>query len=368
MLLAIGKFLAAAALALPAVPLPAQPLADLDDVLQPVLMRHKVPALAGAIVTNRGPVAIAAVGVRKAGTAVKVTPEDKWHLGSETKTMTAHLVAALVERGRLKWATTLTDSFPELAESFWPALRKATLAQLLSHRSGLAENLAWNAIPRQGSLREQREAAIRMLAQAPRRFDPGADFLYSNTGYVVAGAMAERASGSTWEELMTRMLFEPLGMRSAGFGGTGTPGRIDQPWPHLENGRPASTNGPAADNPPVMGPAGTVHASIGDWGRFIADHLKGARGERAQLSPSTYKLLQVPPAGGNYAMGWIALERDWAGGTVLTHSGSNSLNYCVVWMAPKLNVAALACTNQGGPVAARATEDAVGALVRYHQR
>ena len=357
--------LALLALALPAAQ--ARALADIDDVLQPVLMRHKVPALAGAIVTSKGPVAVAAVGVRKAGTGVKVTAGDRWHLGSETKAMTAHVIAALVERGRLKWETTLTDSFPEMAESFWPTLRKATLAQLLSHRSGLVENLAWNAIP-PGSAREQREAAVRMLAKAPRRFDPGADFLYSNTGYVVAGAMAERASGASWEELMARTLFEPLAMRSAGFGGTGTPGKIDQPWPHLENGRPASTNGPAADNPPVIGPAGTVHASIVDWGRFIADHLKGARGERALLSPLSYKRLHAPAPGGNYAMGWVALDREWAGGPVLTHAGSNTLNYCVVWMAPKINVAALACTNQGGPVAARATEDAVAAMVRYHQR
>jgi len=355
------------ALALPGARAPAQPLADIDDVLQPVLRRHKVPALAGAIVTNRGPIAVAAVGVRKAGTGVKVTARDQWHLGSETKAMTAHVIAALVERGRLKWETTITESFPEMAESFRPSLRKATLAQLLSHRSGLVENLPWNTLPR-GGAREQREAAVRMLAQAPRRFDPGADFLYSNTGYVVAGAMADRATGTSWEELMVRTLFEPLGMRSAGFGVTGTPGKIDQPWPHLQNGRPASTNGPAADNPPVMGPAGTVHASISDWGRFVADHLKGARGERALLSPASYRRLHAPSPPGNYAMGWIALEREWAGGPVLTHSGSNTLNYCVVWMAPRINVAALACTNQGGPVAARATEDAVGAMVRYHQR
>ena len=365
----MSKALIVFLLAVTLVPAPGRAaVADIDDVLTPVLKRHKVPALAGAIVTSRGPVAIAAVGVRKAGTAVQVTTADKWHLGSETKAMTATLIGALEERGRLKWESTLTEAFPELAASFAPVLRKATVTHLLSHRAGLIENIPWGGIQQRGTTRQQREAAMAMLAKAPLRFNPGAGFLYSNAGYVAAGAMAERAAGATWEELMARLVFEPLDMRSAGFGGTGTFGRIDQPWPHLENGRPASVNGPTADNPPVMGPAGTVHATIGDWGKFISDQLKGARGERALLKPYTYKKLHTPPAEGNYALGWIVAERDWAGGPALTHAGSNTLNYCVVWMAPRIDLAALACTNQGGPIAARATDDAVAAMIRYHQR
>ena len=178
--------------------------------------------------------------------------------------------------------------------------------------------------------------------------------------------MAERAANAAWEDLMMRQIFEPLGMRSAGFGGTGTPGKIDQPWPHLENGRPASGNGPKVDNPPVMGPAGAVHATMADWGKFITDQLKGARGERALLRPYTYKKLHTPPADGDYAMGWIVTRRGWAGGTVLTHAGSNTMNYCVVWMAPLVDFAVLICTNQGGSLAAKATDEAAWTLIRHY--
>lgn len=356
-------------LALASAPAPGQPASvSIGDLLEPVRQRHRMPALAAAVVTGKGLVVQAAVGVRKAGTDVKVTTDDLWHIGSETKAMTATLLGALEEQGRLKWETTITDAFPELAATFAPVMRKATLAHLLSHRAGLIENLAWDRIAQTGTPREQRGAALKMAARAPLRFNPGTGFLYSNLGYVVAGAMAERAANAAWEDLMTRMLFGPLNMGSAGFGGTGTPGKIDQPWPHLENGRPASMNGPKADNPPVMGPAGTVHCTMADWGKFIADQLKGARGERALLKPYTYKVLHTPPDGGDYAMGWIVTQRDWADGTVLTHAGSNNLNYCVVWMAPRIDLAFLVCTNQGGPLAAKAADDAVATLIRYYQK
>lgn len=339
---------------------------NINELLEAVRQRHRMPALAAAVVTSSGLLAQGAVGVRKAGTDVKVTVDDLWHLGSDTKAMTATMIGALEEQGRLKWDSTITDAFPELAAAFAPVMRKATLFQLLSHRAGLIENIEWSKIAQTGTTREQREEALKMAARAPLRSAPGAGYVYSNLGYVVAGAMAERAANTSWEELMTRMVFEPLRMRSAGFGGTGTPGVIDQPWPHHENGRPASSNGPKADNPPVMGPAGTVHCTMADWGRFITDQLKGARGERAMLRTFTYKMLHTPVGDSNYAPGWIVTERDWGGGTVLTHAGSNTLNYCVVWMAPRVDYAFLVCTNQGGPAAAKATDDAAGMLIRNY--
>jgi len=75
--------------------------AAINDLLESVRQRHRMPAMAGAIVTSKGLVAQGAAGVRKAGTDVKVTVDDKWHLGSETKAMTATLIGSLEEQGRL---------------------------------------------------------------------------------------------------------------------------------------------------------------------------------------------------------------------------------------------------------------------------
>jgi CubicO group peptidase (beta-lactamase class C family) len=176
--------------------------------------------------------------------------------------------------------------------------------------------------------------------------------------------MIEAVTGKSWEDALREQVFSPLNMTSAGFGPTGTPGKNDQPWPHEENGKPASEKGPL-DNPPALGPAGTVHCSMTDWAHFIGDQLRGGRGEKALLSPESYKLIQTAqPGGGDYGFGWGCLKRKWADGPALTHAGSNTMNFALVWLAPKKDIALLACTNTGIENAGPAVDEAVGALLK----
>ncbi len=338
----------------------------LNDLLEAVRLSDQVPGLAGAVVTGKGLEAVGAAGVRKSGADAAVTAGDEWHIGSDTKAMTAAMIGRLVERGKLRWDSSLGEVFPELLGSMAPALRKVTLLHLLSHRSGLPANTLWGLVPRTGTTRDQRLAVMKSVASLKPAAEPGATYLYSNLGYVLAGAMAERAADASWEDLMRTLLFEPLGMTGAGFGGVGTPGELDQPWPHGEDGRPVEKNGPDIDNPPVMGPAGTVHLTLADWAKFVADMLRGLRGEKALLKPETYEKLRTPPFGGDYALGWLTVERDWGGGTVLTHSGSNTMNYAVVWIAPARGFAVLVVCNRGGPAAFKACDEAAGKLIQWH--
>jgi CubicO group peptidase (beta-lactamase class C family) len=332
-------------------------------LLEPIRQKNSLPALAGAIVTSKGVASMGATGVRKAGTEVPVTVDDEWHLGSDTKAMTAVVIASLIEQGRLKWESTIEEVFPELAADFQPEMKKVTLLQLLSHRSGLPANIVWGLISTQVPIQQQRQSAVRALSSLKLKSAPGSAYEYSNLGYVVAGAMAEKVTGLPWENLITDTVFAPLKMKSAGFGGTGTPGKIDQPWPHGADGKPMPGNGPAVDNPRVLGPAGIVHCSLADWASFIADQLRGEQGHGALLKPETYKLLHKPPFGGDYALGWLVLDRPWGGGQVWTHAGSNTMNYAVVWAAPLRDFTVLVCTNQGGPAAAKACDEAATALI-----
>ena len=177
--------------------------------------------------------------------------------------------------------------------------------------------------------------------------------------------MAETVADRAWEDMIRDVVFKPLGMTSVGFGGTGTTGQIDQPWPHQANGQPMPANGPAIDNPPIMGPAGTVHCSLADWARFVADQLRGLQGHGALLSSESYKFLHTAPFGGNYTAGWLVVDRPWGGGTVYSHAGSNTMNYAVVWMAPLKDFAVLVVTNQGGPEAQAGTDEAASALILH---
>lgn len=338
------------------------------DALLPLRRAHGVPAIAAAIVTSEGITAIGAVGVRKAGTDIAVTLDDKWHLGSDTKAMTATLVAGLVETNKLRWGATLAELLPEQAPAMHPDKRDVTLKHLLSHRAGLPANLMWGKISQSGTVIEQRRRVLEKLVGEKPLSKPGETYAYSNAGYVLVGAILEQRLGRSWEELIRERVFGPLGMDTVGFGGTGTPGRTDQPRGHTARGVPVNRNGPEVDNPPVMGPAGRAHCTIRDWAKFVVDQLRGAQGKPALLSPASYKVLHTPPFGGEYALGWIVVERGWGGGTVLNHGGCNTMNHANVWMAPKKDFAVLICINQGDETAFRASDECAGALVRMQQK
>ncbi|MCL4180625.1 MAG: beta-lactamase family protein [Verrucomicrobia bacterium] len=333
--------------------------------LKPIWRKHRLPAIAGGIITRGGLDRLGTIGVRQTGTRVAVTLADQWHLGSETKAMTATLAARLVERGSgLRWDSTVAGVFPELAETFDPGMKPVTLEALLNHRAGIAKDLDWHSLAATGNdVRGQRVQVVKTAMGSPPRNTSGPAYHYSNVGYVVAGAMIERVTGRAWEQVIQEQLFAPLGMNATGFGGTGTPGQLDQPWGHIRAGQPVPNNGPATDNPPVLGPAGRVHASLQDWARFLTDQLRGAGGQSGLLQAASYSKLFTPPAGGDYALGWLVANREWGGGTVYTHAGCNTMNYAVAWLAPRRGFGVFVCINQGDDEAAKAADAAAGALI-----
>jgi CubicO group peptidase (beta-lactamase class C family) len=326
-----------------------------------IATKHGLPALVGGLVTVNGLQKAAVTGVRKAGGRTPATLADLWHLGSDTKAMTATLIGSLFDEGRLHWDDSLGNIFKEYPVLRTTNLGRVTVSQLLHHTAGLPANLNWSNIQvKAKQVGGKREAVLSDAVRTPLLSAPGSRFLYSNVGYVLAGAIVEKFSGKTWEETMRERIFNPLGMSSAGFGGIGRVGIEDQPWPHLTNGTPVPLNGPSVDNPPVMGPAGRAHATLEDWAKFVADHLRGASGQKALLKPETYAMLHRPGLD-DYAMGWISVSRPWAGGMALTHSGDNTMNYCVAWLAPAKGFAALVCTNRSGQGAA--SDEAIGAIL-----
>jgi len=342
---------------------------DLSDLLTPIRERYKVPAIAAAAARGDELIAIGATGVREQGTSAAVTIDDKWHIGSCTKSMTASLAAMFVQEGKLKWETRIGDVFPQFRAGMRDGWREVTLEQLLTHRSGAPgkapEDLWVQARRSRGSAVDQRLGFVRGLLSKEPEAPPGTKFIYSNQGYAIAGAMIERVAGKPWEELLTARLFTPLGLKSAGFGAPGTPTRLDQPRGHLNHDGKIVVvpPGPGADNPAAIGPAGTVHCSIGDFARYGAWHAQEGRGN-SLLREESFAKLHRPPEGQDYAMGWGVTQRGWAGGVTLTHSGSNTMWYTVIWLAPEKGVAFVAATNIAGRDAEKACDDAVAAVIK----
>src|SRR5580765_133094 len=93
--------------------------------------------MAAAVLRGQCIIAQGAAGVRKRGTAERITLDDQFRLGSCTKAMTATLVAMLVEEGKLDWTSTLGELFADTVKPMHRAWEKVTLRQVLSHRAGL---------------------------------------------------------------------------------------------------------------------------------------------------------------------------------------------------------------------------------------
>ncbi len=231
----------------------------------------------------------------------------------------------------------------------------------MTHRAGLPANGPWWELKGQTTTEQRRDLMARIMSKPPES-PPGTKFEYSNVGYALAGLMAEQVTGQSWEDLMRERLFRPLGMSSAGFGVPGTPGRVDQPWGHDDKGKPVQI-----DNAPPLGPAGTVHCTMADWAKFVGIHLGVVHENSHILKPNTLRWLHTPPAGGDYAGGWIVAERAWAGGTTLSHNGSNTTWYCTAWLAPAHDLAYLVAANRAGDTAAKACDEGVEGLIKRGQ-
>lgn len=360
--------LSALAALVPLAPAPAQrkkePALKSDDKLAEKLSWvrevHKVPAVWGAVIEGDKLIAVAAVGVRKAGETEPVTINDLVHIGSDTKAMTATMIALLVEKKKLKWTSTVGQVLPALKGKVHADYLDVTIAQLLAHQGGVIPNADWSSPPKNMTTREQRGWLLPVILKDAPADKPGTKYAYSNASIVVAGAMAEEAANASWEALMTDTLFKPLGMKSAGFGPPGTKGQIDQPWGHrLVKGKLQPVQD---DNAPCMGPAGTIHTSFPDWAKFAILHLQGAQGKGKLLKPATLAALQTPVRGFKYSGGWIVGSNG-----DLSHDGNNTMWYARIRIQPRKNICVLTAVNLGDDEGQKAVDEAERAVNEYYQ-
>lgn len=350
---------------------PAPPALDLTGIVDSVRAAHGLPAMAGAIVVREGGViTVGASGQRRTG-GPPVTSADKWHIGSNLKAMTAALAAIAVGRGLVDWTTTVAAMFPELGQAIRPEYRDVTLRDLLSMQAGIRNDppaSVWTG----ATAREQREAGAAWgLAAVP--WGPRGSYYYSNVGYVIAGAMIERAFGGTYEPLLETELAAPVGATGLGFGPQAIAGASDQPVPHRwADGGWVPCEG--CDNPPGLSSAGRVHLPMEAWGRIVLEMMRAEAGGSALIDQASARILftgavAIPGSPDRYGLGWVMTTRSWAG-RAAAHSGSNTVNHSVAWVGLDSGVAFLAATNAadlaGGRTAA-ALDALVVRMLTFHQ-
>jgi CubicO group peptidase (beta-lactamase class C family) len=270
----------------------------------------------------------------------------------------------------LSYTSTIGQIFPELRGKILPVYDTVTLEMLLEHRAGL-----WHDWPEtftrdvfddyRGSLRDRRLKFLTTLLAYPPEFTPGSKYSYSNTGYVIAAAMAERAANAQYETLVDSLIFRPLGITSAGWGLMNTRGKTDNTWEHEYRD---STLTPVdnilhGDFPELINPVARLHLTLEDWSKFIRLFLPGSALQLPGINLS--RLNDALPSGNEqfYRDGWVIARRRWAGGIALNHSGSNSLNFANVWIAPNKRFAVMVTVNAFNDAACQAAEAVIDTAI-----
>ncbi len=192
----------------------ARPLYDLAPVTADAQRLVSTYGLAGASVRlakGNGEVYREYFGSYGPGTRVGIASASKW--------LSALTLARLVERGELRWDSTVGEHFPEAPL----ASRGITLAQLFSHTSGMVSGEADCLSSRQFTVQS---CALAILA-TPLEWTPGTTFAYGGNSMQVAGAMAERATGRSWDDLFLAQVVQPLGLTATDWtSGSTAPGYV----------------------------------------------------------------------------------------------------------------------------------------------
>jgi len=215
---------------------------DIDAVAQEWLASTQAPSASVAVVEGGKLVYARAYGNARLNPAVAATPAMRYAIDSVSKEFTAAAVLMLVEDKKLSLSDPVGRWFPQLG----PA-SKATLRQLLTHTAGIRDYWPQDYVPQEMLRPTTTTGIIDEWAKRPTDFAPGTDWQYSNTGFVLAGAIVEKVSGEPMLQFLQRLVFSPLRMSRVTEDDT-APLSSDDPGAYTRNGlgpiQPAPKEGP----------------------------------------------------------------------------------------------------------------------------
>ncbi len=334
-------------------------LEALKEKISSIQKRYELPAVQAFIMDRDELKFKYSNGVRALGYEEAIKDDDKFHLTSGGKVMTAILVAQMIDMKLLKWDTPIKQILSKDI-GMNAALGNITIEMLLSHTSGLIDVQKLKVWPTLNdphiSARRSRELLAKSILSYDPQFTPGSKTRASDSGYVVLGWILEKLSNFSWEELVKNKIFNPVGMPSCGFGAPGNPKAPapDQPWGHTMKGGKLTAIAPdhLADFPKAFAPAGGVHCSGSDWLRLLKEVNLGMFRDSFLLQEPTFQKLlgfaKEPPY--TYS-GFARYERIWSGGATLMVSGSNTFSFAISALAPGREISLVVFTNSGTPQA-----------------
>ncbi|MEV4799460.1 serine hydrolase domain-containing protein [Nonomuraea sp. NPDC049421] len=281
-------------------------------------------------------------GVAELGQNTEPPVDGHVRIGSNTKTFTATVVLQLVAEGRIALDSSVDDYLPEFGLD-----RRITVRMLLQHTSGIfnftgdfdPDGTFAPGIPATPAGKEwvdnrfhtyRPEELVRLALSKPARFEPGTDWSYANTNYVLARLLIEKVTGRPVAEEMHRLILGPLGLT-----GTVQPaGETDIPEPHAhayyryeEDGQTLIVD-VTRHNPSWISSGGDMISTTRDLHTFISALLGG------KLLPAELLAeMCTPEAKAGYGLGVFVQEAP-GGGTVITHNGGMAGHAALLYSTP----------------------------------
>jgi len=183
-----------------------------DDYLKSEYSSKRVPGMSVCVFRNGKVVFAKGYGFANIELSVPATEETIYEIASLTKPFTATAIMMLVEEEKISLEDPASKYFPE-APATW---RSITIRHLLNHTSGLSDFFAIPALRSESGFEWEREyrpeELLHLIYQTLLQAPPGEKWSYSNMGYYLLGLVIEKVTGNTYEQFLSRRIFQPLGM------------------------------------------------------------------------------------------------------------------------------------------------------------
>lgn len=331
----------------------ADPFDGLDADVAKALKAHGAPGVGVAVVKDGKVILARGFGVKVLGKDAPVTKDTLFAIGSVSKSFTAALIAMLIDDGKMKWDDSLRQYLPEFQMNDRRLSDEVTIRDCLCHRTGMPRNdLVWYGTD---FSREEILSRVKKMKYDTRI---RTTFIYNNIFFLAAGQAAAKAGGKSWDDLVQKRLFDPLGMDTANTSIKKFRDDDDVATPHSKaKGKTVAVKWLNADN---IGPAGSINASAADMAKYVQFQLtKGKAGDKRLIERETFAAMHRPhnymagstfPMNGDakhnaYGLGWFLTE--YAGTSVVEHGGNiDGMTASVVMMPEKkLGIVVLANLN-----------------------
>jgi CubicO group peptidase (beta-lactamase class C family) len=322
--------------------------AAVDSYVQEKLISGNIPGLSLAVIENGKLVYAKSYGYSDLESAAQSRPEQRYEIGSITKSFVAVAVMMLVQEGKLG----LDDKISKYIGPVQPSWEAITVRHLLNHTSGLPEypGPAFDALKNRSPLpteAEMLEAAKTLgLASAP-----GAIWSYSNIGYDIVGVVVAKASGKSYAEFLQERIFTPLGMADTRVmkAGESRPGLVT--GYSMQGGKRAPEVHTDAERNYLALAASGIESSVLDLAKFDialqSDTLLSAasRKEMWDVSALAARKTGNMRADVNYGLGWFLSTVD--GHRKVYHSGGMPGFMTDFIRYPDARISVAVLTNQG---------------------